>query len=1145
MASRLLGRGLLPWRIAMYGFRKRTIAASTRSMSIPDEPDRDNRLMQVVEEVVRRRVEGESVADESVTDTHSDLMPELGESLRALRRVEAAQAKAKGENASSSDLPSPDEVENETSAGLPADSFPGYDIISEIHRGGQGVVYRSTQQATGRDVAVKVMREGPFLGPRDKARFEREVRILGRLRHPNIVTIHDSGIAAGCHYFVMDYIPGQPLDSYMVDRNPSIEVTLRLFAKICSAVHAAHLRGVIHRDLKPSNIRIDQRGEPHILDFGLAKIATEEMDELSELRRMTMTGQFVGSLPWASPEQAEGRPDRIDIRTDVYSLGVILFNMLTGRFPYPVIGNIRDVLSNIIENDPVRPRSIYKEINEDVETIILKCLAKEPERRYQSAVSLAEDVERYLTNQPILARSPSTIYQLKKLIVRHKLPFVFLTLILVLLVGAAVWMSALYAQAAAERTRATAAELEAKREARTARAINDFLINDMLASAEPEIARGRKVTVEEVLENASGRINDAFSNQPVTRASVLATIGRTYLSLGLYEAAREHLREAEAICTRELGDEHPQTLQARIALIETLRRQDNLDEAETLAERTLQLCRRILGEDHLDTLEAAFQRAILLERRGRRAEAVELHDQTLQRRRRLLGDAHPDTLASFNEWGNVVLLREGRSAEAEDLFRQVLQDSRRVLGDEHPKTYVAMSHLGTVLTSQRRFEEGEPLLRKGLLGLRRVLGDEHPDTLSTMMRLGTLLKEQDRAYEAVKLLRQAISISGRVLGDEHPLSHDIMQTLGNALMRHGSFAEAADGYRKSLRIARSLYGDDNGVTAHSIDALSVALARLGHYEEAVEGHLQALEVHRRVLGQEYTNTCWSLRCLVRALAAQGKLEQARPVAEELLELRRQVAQRPDPNAYQLNCYARALLTTEPADLRDPALGLQVALEAYGISTDSYHYNRFTLALAYEANNDVERAIEMINRALDHVPVEGSTERREYEATLVRFLENTGDSEAAQQVYRDTLTVRREQLPEVDPDIARSLDALGELLIQHGKHAQAEPILRESLQIRELLLTQPQHAWQQLTLEGRAAQTASALGASLTGQGRFAEAEPLLLEGHDRIHESALAATRQARRTVERLVELYEASGKSDLAARYRARLSDIAAGEAP
>lgn len=287
---------------------------------------------------------------------------------------------------------------------IPANTLPGYEITREIHRGGQGVVYQAIQKSTRRKVAIKVLREGVFAGRHDRARFEREVHILGQLKHPNIVAIHDSGTAASHTYFVMDYIAGQSLDAWKRGAPRSIHETLDLFAKICDAVNAAHLHGVIHRDLKPGNIRVDSAGEPHVLDFGLAKTVA------SHDTVMTMTGQFMGSLPWASPEQAEGIPRHIDTRTDVYALGVILYQLLTGHFPYDVTGTVRDVLDRILTATPTRPAAYRSEIGSELETILAKCLNKERERRYQTAGELGRDIRHYLAGEPIEARRDSMLY---------------------------------------------------------------------------------------------------------------------------------------------------------------------------------------------------------------------------------------------------------------------------------------------------------------------------------------------------------------------------------------------------------------------------------------------------------------------------------------------------------------------------------------------------------------------------------------------------------------------------------------------------------------------------------------------------------------------------------------------------------------
>lgn len=502
---------------------------------------------------------------------------------------------------------------------LASDAIPGYDIVREIHRGGQGVVYQAVQKTTQQKVAIKVMHGGPFASVTERQRLEREVRILATLNHPNIVRVYDSGEVQGAFYYVMDYVSGHGLDTYIAAGPHPIERTLGLFTTICSAISAAHLKGVIHRDIKPSNIRVDADGVPHILDFGLAKLSAESAVGGRDPRAaMTMTGQFVGSLPWASPEQAGGIPDQVDIRTDVYSLGVILYQMLTGKFPYQVIGNMRDILDNILKAEPAKPSTVRRQINDEVETIVLKCLAKEKERRYQSAGELGRDVQRYLTGEPIEAKRDSGWYMISKTIRRHRVPFAAGAVVAGLTVVFGIAMAVMYSREAGlrrvadtERARAETA-LKAESEAKAAETVQrtraeenasrvrslalSFMLdfNENIANlrgatkAREGILRKAKETLATLAAESSNdpalllELATAYDKVgDIEGGLYLPRVGDTIAAAKSYQAARE-IRE-------KLATQNPSDTKIAAALGESLRRagfvaQRNrkLDEAQAL-----------------------------------------------------------------------------------------------------------------------------------------------------------------------------------------------------------------------------------------------------------------------------------------------------------------------------------------------------------------------------------------------------------------------------------------------------------------------------------------------------------------------------------------------------------------------------------
>ncbi len=576
-----------------------------------------------------------------------------------------------------------------------------YLIKRVIAVGGMGAVLEGVQEHPRRPVAIKIMKQGVASGAALR-RFEYESQILARLSHPGIAQVYESGThkdeSGEVPFFAMEYLPNaRSITAFAVEKNLSTRARLELFVQVCDAVHCGHQKGVIHRDLKPGNILVDSHGRPRVIDFGVARATDSDMAVATV---QTDVGELLGTLQYMSPEQCEADPHDIDIRSDVYALGVVLYHLLCGRLPYDLGVRMHEATRVIREDPPTRPSDALPTLRGELETILLRALEKDRERRYQSALALAEDIRRYLAGEAIVARPPSFPYQLRVFARRNKALLGAVAAVFAVLVGAAVFSTALFLQARASR-------IQAEMESAKLQSVLGY-VKDVMLSADP-VRVGQRVQVEELLRSYAASVEDAFTGQPEVEARVRSTIGLTYRHLSMFEigsrfealarAALDQLQAALEIRRKTLGEGHPDTLESLDNLAMVLQEQARLFEAEPLRRQALEVRRKIHGADHPTTLAAMYGLVNLLQAREKFEEAESLSLETLELRRRVLGEEDPATLESMGQYASM-LQERGRLEEAEELKRRVLATSRRLFGENAGQTGNARCELASALLAR-------------------------------------------------------------------------------------------------------------------------------------------------------------------------------------------------------------------------------------------------------------------------------------------------------------------------------------------------------------------------------------------------------------------------------------------------------------
>ena len=778
------------------------------------------------------------------------------------------------------------------------DRIGRYEVVRLIGEGGMGTVYEARQEQPQRTVALKVIRSG-LPSTEMLRRFQHEAEILGQLQHPGIACIHEAGMAEISSqekrvgrqpFFAMELVRGKPLSEYAAENEPTIRDRLELVAKICDAVQHAHLKSVIHRDLKPGNILVDETGQPKVLDFGVAR-ATD-----ADMRTVTMqTGarQLIGTLPYMSPEQVTGDSRLLDTRSDVYALGVILYELLSGELPHDVRNrSIAEAARIIRDEEPSRLSSIKTRVpglGGEVETIVVKAMEKDKSRRYQSASDLARDIRRYLANEPILARPPSALYQLRKFAKRNKALVGAVSIAIAALTWAVIDVTlernrALRAERVAEQQRAEAQmhQAEAEQEAANAEAVLRFLNLDLLAGANPRNTPNRDITVRELLDAASEKVEGRFKDRPLIEATIHQTLGDAYFALGRWDSAEFHLEAARRLRVDHLGEESPAALSAMSRVAALYEQQGRFDEAQALVIKILQQRRRALGEEHLDTLRCMADLAVLHKRQGRydAAETLLVEAGDIYGR---LRDQNAVTTVHIS--GNLadVYVKQGRYGSAEPLFLENLEIGRSALGPEHPSVLSTMNNLAGLYIRQDRYGEAEPLYLETLEARRRVLGDEHPKTLTTMNSLAILYKRQRRFDEAEPLCLETLQVKRRVLGEEHPQTLNSANNLASLYGVQGRWDDAEPLFVTTLDMRRRVLGEEHPKTLRSAANLAHLYALQGRNAEAEPLYLQTLETARRVLGDDHRQTLSVWHGLTKVLVALDRFEDAEPLANECYE----------------------------------------------------------------------------------------------------------------------------------------------------------------------------------------------------------------------------------------------------------------------
>jgi serine/threonine protein kinase len=710
---------------------------------------------------------------------------------------------------------------------IPPSRIGAYRILRLVGQGGMGRVYLAEQEHPRRRVAVKILRQA-LAAEHLRQRFSFEASALGRLQHAAIARIYEAGtaevlgegqpprvLATDQPFIALEFIEGQDLREYARSAALDLAQKLALVAQVCDGVHHAHQNAVIHRDLKPANILVDEEGHPKIIDFGVARAADRDDRHTAA---QTQANHLIGTLAYMSPEQIDGNPNEIDASCDVYALGVVLYELLSGRLPFDLQGkSLHDAARRICEEPPARLGSSEHRIPHDVEAIVGKALEKDKRRRYDSAAALAEDLRRFLRHEPITARAPTLSYQLKMLARRRRALVAGSLAVLLAILGGAIVSAVLY--------------VRAERSARIAGALNQFLNDDLLAAVSPDNNPNPSITMREVLDAASARLPSRFPDEPLVEAAARLALGATYMRLGEYEKARPHLEFAADARTRLLDPGEPQVTEALAQLAELHFHTGDYAAAEETCRRVVAVNVAAHGENAASTAEAQGNLAFVLMRRGRAAEALPILQRALEVSLRTKGRADGEIMTMRTNLSQT-LGALGRVDEALEAAKAAHAAAGETLGPQHPLTLSCINNLAKIYNALGRYDDAIPLLEQNLRTQQQVLGHEHPQTLITQSNLAFAFLRTGRVDEAAERFSNLLETRLRVLGERHPHTLLSMSNLGNTRKTQKRFEEAEQLHRRALALCLEEFGENHPDTIATMRDLATTLFAAGKPADA-------------------------------------------------------------------------------------------------------------------------------------------------------------------------------------------------------------------------------------------------------------------------------------------------------------------------